>query len=496
MGLHKFFSPITQCVQYHRLWGLIVLLLCASEAAGQTGLPSSLQTAGQTGVFSSLPSTTLTPAPSFPDLTGRRLVLIPYLTVSERYDDNIFQDRSSEAEDDFVTTVAPGVRLYYHPQPEAVMSLDYRVNWDLFADHADRNHAAHQANLQYTGQLTRLLSLNVRDRFSLTEDPGERQRDIDEANGGNPGSEQRRERVLRNSANVVLGIQVSPRIDMSPFFGNILHDVEDPNEVDELQYTVGAEIGYLTDTLRQNRVFIGYRADFFNFSDNGNPVLERVADFKVHTANVGYRHAFSATLTGDMAIGYAVAISDRNALGDESAVIGTVGLIKTLRTGNLSLRYRRQFASGGSDGGRAVADIFTSSISTNITPKIIVALSSNLSLIDVKDEIRVDAGDNTRADRIFWTIRPGLTYQVLRSWSFSVAYDYSVTNSDDNTEDRHDHQVTVATQLVIRERLFLSLAYRYTARRFDEQDQTRDEQSFDRNQVVLSITYGPPLLLR
>jgi hypothetical protein len=466
-------------------------LLCAAEAAAQIGRTSSIPT--------DLPGVTLIPAPRFPSFTDRRLVLIPYLTLSERYDDNIFQN-SANKEDDFVTTITPGIRLYYVPRRDTRLNFEYRADFDIYAENSDANEGAHRLDLRFTGQLTRLLLLEASERFSLTEDPGDRIIDPEDT-GGNPESEQRRGQVLRNDARVRLGVQVTPRIDLTPYFAHLLRDVDEPDEVDETRYQIGGEIGYLTNTLRRNRAFASYDVTFFDFSRNGIPeqgAPPDETDFVVHTANVGYRHNFTSTLVADAAIGYAVAVSDSDDPNDddESSVVGTIGFIKTLRTGAYSLRYSRSFTSGGGGGGRAVGDIFLGTFSANVTPKILATLTSTLAFVDQRDALANQAFTTARSDRVFWIIRPSLTYQMLRFWSFSVAYDYATTNADNNFEDRHDHRVTVSTQFTIRERLFLSLTYRYTTRDFDEQGPLQANESFDRNQVVLSITYAPPLILR
>lgn len=489
----RLFKPIghsTLRVSVRRyVWALLMLGCLVPPASAQVSISSSL------------PNAALVPAPPLPDFADRRLVFVPFLTVSERYDDNIFLS-SSNREHDFVTTISPGARLHYVPRADTRLDFDYRADFEIFADNSDQNQVAHRANLQFAGQLTRLIALKARNRFVLSEDPGDRglgstqpqagdsgPQDVTPPGGGNVRSEQTRERVLRNNANVALEVQVTPRIDLTPSFSSLIHDVNNPDEVDNLNYSIGAEIGYLTDITRRNRAFIGYDADFFTFRENGRPRPD-VNDFVVHTTNIGYRHAFSPTLTGEASIGYAVSVSEAANVDDDSAVIGTVGIAKALRDGEISFRYQRRFTAGGGEGGRALGDLFALAISTNISPKIVLALSSNLSLVDFQEA----AGN----DRVFWIIRPSLAYQVLRFWNVSVAYDYARTDTDSAGDDRSDHRLTLASQLAIRDRFILSLAYRYSSRSFDDTmlgSNTRDDD-FDRHQVALSLTYAFPVVLR
>src|SRR5262245_50250298 len=107
MSLHKsLFYPTARCFRRHQLWIAILPLFIAFDVSAQLGVTPS-----------QLPGPTLLPFPAMPDLAERRLVLVPFLAVSERYDDNIFQD-SSNKESDFITAVTPGIRLHYLPQPE------------------------------------------------------------------------------------------------------------------------------------------------------------------------------------------------------------------------------------------------------------------------------------------------------------------------------------------------------------------------------------------
>jgi hypothetical protein len=484
MSLHKvFFHLFVRRVRLHHSWIAILLLLIAFDVSAQLS------------VSTNLPGPTLLPFPSMPGLAERRLVLAPFLAVGERYDDNIFEDASNK-ESGFVTVITPGLRLHYRPQPETTLDFDYRTSFEIFHDNPDQNQSAHYANLQFKGPLTRSLTLNVFDRFLLTEDPAER--DLDQ---GPSGSDQTREDVLRNEASLAVGIQLTPRIVFTPSFSSLLWDVTDPDEVDEFRYTLGAEVAYLTQIARQNQVFVSYSADFYHLANNptNDPLAFRpdATDFRVYSTSIGYRHSLTPTLLADVAIGYSIAISVDPDRKDEDSVVGTVGLSKQLRTGRAGVRYSRQFFPGVREGGRVLGDVFSAFIATNITPKITVGLSSTLSLLSYKDV--------TNDDRLFWIIRPSLTYQMLRFWSISAAYDYALTDFDNpDRADRNDQRFLLLSQFAIRDKWFINLSYRHSSRHFDQSFivvngqivDSRDDNPFDRNEVLLTVTFSWPFLLR
>ena len=69
----------------------------------------------------------------------------------------------------------------------------------------------------------------------------------------------------------------------------------------------------------------------------------------------------------------------------------------------------------------------------------------------------------------------------------------SRTYDSSTRADRTDHRLAFASQFTIREALFLSLTYRYRIRQFDAGDTDGDED-FNRNEVMLTLTYAPTFL--
>src|SRR5207249_327658 len=78
----------------------------------------------------------------------QRLTLTPFLSVGERYDDNIFLTPSPK-ESDFITLPAAGIRLRYAPSRETSGGLDYRVGGEIFARHSDQNAVSHEGALSF-----------------------------------------------------------------------------------------------------------------------------------------------------------------------------------------------------------------------------------------------------------------------------------------------------------------------------------------------------------
>lgn len=97
--------------------------------------------------------------------------LHPRLSVSEQYNDNIFFRASQTnavsklpVEDDFITTVSPGMTLQLGRQGDNHLSLDYTLDKSWYADHADEGHLDHIVSFGVELKGNRF-SLNGSDRF-------------------------------------------------------------------------------------------------------------------------------------------------------------------------------------------------------------------------------------------------------------------------------------------------------------------------------------------
>lgn len=439
----------------------------------------------------------VTPAVTF----GQRLILTPSLSVGERYDDNIFQEEDDEddvieeerKEDDFVTVITPGITLLYTPTAMTRIDFTYFPSFEFFADHSDQNQVAHRLLFRLRSPLTRRLSLNVNERLVVTDEPQDRDSvrledppvddDIEEPvdGGTRDESHSRRERTIRNFANATLDVQLAARLSLGLLFRSLIEDVDVADEVDEFRYGGGAELGYLTNIARGNRVSVAYNVTFFTFRSNG---LEDAEDFQVQTVDVGYLHNFSPTLTAEARFGYAFTTSDDDALDGNADFVGSLDITKKLQTGAISFRYERGFTSGRGQGDAVLADRFFVTFLSRISPKITARLQGDVSLLDFQE--------NNNEDRLFFAIRPSLIYEALRFWRLSLAYDFEFSNFDESDRaDRTNHRLTFISQFILRRGLSLDLTYRFRARRFG--DGVQGDSEFDRNEVMLSITYAPTL---
>ena len=424
---------------------------------------------------------------------GQRLTLTPSLSLGERYDDNIFETRSDK-QDDFITILSPGIRAQYlTPEPTigTQFDLDYRADIQFFAEHSSQNDVAHRLSLMLASPLAPSLDVRLRDLFLVTEDPFGREERLSDPTGLRPVSEQRRARTIRNEAEGKIDVRLGGRLSLGVLLGSLVEDVDIPEELDEFRYTVGTDLGYAVNVARNSRVFVAYQVTFESFRTNGSvPQGSNDASFRVHTVSTGVRHDLTPTLAMNAALGYSFTTSDASQKDDHSAVIANIGLIKTYSLGQASLKYDRRFTSGEGEGGVVLGDTVSVSASVNLTGKLTARLDSNVSWFNFQD---VTPG-TLDEDQRFLSVRPSLTYQILRPWRVLLGYAYeNTTFADDATANRSDHRLLLGTQFALREWLTLGLSYRYASRQVHGNNTTAGVDEYSRNQVMLTLTASPTL---
>ena len=420
------------------------------------------------------------------------LSVTPSIEVGGRYDDNIFQRQDKT--DDFITVITPGIILRYAPSRETQFDFDYRPSFEFFAEETDENQVSHRLSLSLDAALSRRVELTLSNNLRITQEPSDREREVIRDDGTREISDEEREQTIRNIAEAALRFQLAPRSSIRLLFESLIEDVDDPDEDDEFTYALGTEFGYLTNIQRLNRFLLGFVAEIFTFEANDEDSLVNTDDFIAYTAWVGYEHHFNPTLTVTARVGptFSTGIDSDTDTGDDTRVAGQINLEKELRTGSVSVGYERRFGSGGGRGGRVVSDRVVTQISTNLSPKVTAALNGNVVLLDYQDRIDEE-------DRIFFTIRPSLNYQILRTLRLSTSYIFARTLFDDaemetlNEPDRTDHRVRFEARLELRPGLSVALSYAYRDRSFSGggSENTREDDEFNRHRVFLSLIYGP-----
>jgi hypothetical protein len=328
----------------------------------------------------------------------------------------------------------------------------------------------------------------------VTENPLARGETLSPPQGFRPASQQQRQRTLYNEAEGRADIRLDGRISLGMLFGNLINNVDVPEELDEFRYTVGADLGYLINVARGSRVFVRYQVTFESFRPNGTvPAGSSDAAFQVHTIGAGVRHELTPTLAVDAGLGYSFTTSDAPQKDGNNGVSAIGRLTKTFKNGQASLGYVRRFTADGSTGNVVIDDTVSAMASINLTGKLTASLDGNVSWSNVQGVTTITPTSNNSNQR-FSSIRPSLIYQILPPWRVSVAYAYEYTDYTNSTiADLSNHRLLLSTQYALREWLMLGLSYSYGAQREHGNVSQAGVSDFTDNQVMLTVTARPAL---
>ena len=186
-----------------------------------------------------------------------------------------------------------------------------------------------------------------------------------------PASQQQRDRTIHNEAEGRADIRLGGRTSLGVVFGNLIDNVDVPEELDEFRYTVGTDLGYTFNVARNSRVFVAYQVTFESFRPNGPvPLGSSDAAFQVHAIGTGVRHELTPTLAVEAGLGYSFTQSDAPQKDGHDGVIGNIKLTKTFSNGQASLGYVRRFTADGSTGDVVIDDTVNAMASINLTGKL------------------------------------------------------------------------------------------------------------------------------
>jgi hypothetical protein len=426
--------------------------------------------------------------------SSQRLTLTPSLSLGERYDDNIFATQTNK-QHDFITVLSPGIRVQYLPTAPTLgtqFDFDYRANIEFFADHSSENNVGHRLSLTLDSPLAPSLQVSARELLVITDNPLGRDERLSDPTGLRPASQQQRQRTLHNEAEARADIRLGGRTSLGVVFGNLIDDVDVPEELDEFRYTLGTELGYLFNVARNSRVFVAYQVTFESFRDNGiTPLGNADAAFQIHAIGTGVRHELTPTLAVDAGLGYSFTTSDAPQKDGQNGVIGNIKFTKTFNNGEASLGYARRFSAGGSTGDVVIDDTVSARASIKLA-KLTAGLEGNVTWSNFQSVTTITPTSNN-SDQRFLSIRPSLTYQILRPWAVSVAYIYQYTDYTDSTFANYsDHRLFLSTGYALREWLALGLSYSYGTRSLHGNNATATGvNEFTGNQVMLTLTASP-----
>lgn len=216
-----------------------------------------------------------------------KLEVNPFISVEQKYDDNIFLERKNQENDDWITTtiLGLGLRMPLVPGREEDFTLKakYDIDFIEFWDNTTQNRVDHNfsalADLKFTNDVT----LKIDENFQKTADP--------------PNSELTAlEKRFRNTAGAVLGY-MREKIGLDLGYKNIRDNYNSLNSLDKYEH-VSTVTGYFNLSPKTS-LFGEYNFGKIIYDNN-----DTNSDSKYHQYRLGVKGEIAPKLTGLVKAGY------------------------------------------------------------------------------------------------------------------------------------------------------------------------------------------------
>jgi len=258
----------------------------------------------------------------------------PRISLLEEYTSNVFLTPTN-AEQDFITTISPGLSFMATPDREAKigLDLDYELGLVFYAHNSQQNYVSHTGTLNTWYTFGNRWTLRLWDYYIRSQDPVERVVTVQGAPGVfYPGTQRDRFTYERNIAQPSLTYQFGREDLLELTYRNDYYDTRNPDGDDSLGHRVIPRLTYwfnvnhgivleyvfqsvdyeraadLTSGHRgrarytyrfnpQTSIFADYIYDTLDYASPG-------VDYYVNNPSVGITHAFTPTLNSRLQVGY------------------------------------------------------------------------------------------------------------------------------------------------------------------------------------------------
>ncbi len=359
----------------------------------------------------------------------------PIFSISESYDDNIF-DAPRDKDADLITILSPGINLSSPIKAiKSEASIGYLANVLEYADHADESHINQYVDGSFKTIFPYGLGITFRDRFEDTEQPPT----FDLVYG------QLVQRISRHSNNFLATVA------LPEYFGRLQPEVYYSNY--DIQYddsTIGTQTTFHGDDSSYNENRIGTRLTYKLFTK-----LNTLAEFNVGKTNYetnvigdseffeslfGVQFKETAKTTGIFKVGYRIRSYEEDQYDPFKGVVLSYES-KTQLTAStlLSVLLRRSQEEALIVNTNDIRNFYELNsvyftISRQLTSKIDASFTNYYQFLDFPN-VRSDTSTANDSNLQFFTygFRPAINYKIQK-WLFAnFSYWYDNRSSDDNS---------------------------------------------------------------
>jgi hypothetical protein len=382
----------------------------------------------------------------------------PYISISEEYDDNLNLTPSNK-KDDFITTVQPGIK-FSNMDKTGGLDLDYKLGLVFYNKDRDKNYVSHNAQLTGKYQPKEHLSFTIRESFTRSDEPREREYFTTSAdNSYFLSTDTKRYIYWRNVISPTIEHQFGPENRIGVTYRNNIYQTEDPTGKNSREDYISPYYTYWFN--RQNGIHFEYgytRGDF-----------EKEPDLKDHRGNIRYTRRFSAKSSAFADYTFSSRAYDNPGLDydvHEPTIGATFALTPALTAllqagyywkvpgigGRMSgFSYRGELASVDPrtsyrivlQGGHK-EDLFTAEnlgfsqynrLSLYATHKLTRRFS-----IGFNESLEKAKYENPTHEDVIWVIGGNLSYQVVKWMTFSLDFTHSERDSTIDANDYTDNR--------------------------------------------------------
>lgn len=382
----------------------------------------------------SIPST---PAPK--TVAGPETHIIPSVTLSERYDSNVFFVPGGNLED-YVTTVSPQVRVVHRRQlvegtvGGGVTAETYVKNPGL--NYVGVNGVMHLNLDGAMNELVRGLGLQISDTFRYTPQPPAFAAPTD--SGELPAStvigiQARRANATTNTGTVAASYAVSSRLSFTSTYTDQRIRFGSPistptggiqgNLIDTTFQTVTSGPVFKVSSIDTVTLYHQYQKGTFDFQSSKS-------GFSTQGAIAGWTSLVTPTLTVNMTGGVSV-FSTTNDL----QYVGSASLLWEGQDTDLTLSYRRMIAPSFFIAGvPLLSQVVTATVSHHVTESFSIVLNGRYA-------INQSVPDSSLLKFESYSVTPSVQYKVNRVMTATLSYTHSMfdrtSSSQESSFDRN-----------------------------------------------------------
>jgi len=374
------------------------------------------------------------------------LRVVPLLSVSERYDSNVFFIPGQNNED-FVTSMSPQVRVEHNGRL-LTGSLMVGATAELYVNNPELNYLGVNGGLtlNLTNMLARILpraTLAVTDFVQVTPQlPAFLNPEAQAA--GQPdtfarGIQPARANSIQNTVSVSGTYTFTPIVSLQASYSLSFLDFgktfATPSAGGFYNTTSqSASLGVQARVTRQDSLSVSYTPSLAKFGE-GSGVI---SSFSGHNGSLAWNHTWTPSLSGSLTAG--ATLLDLGTGSLEVAYTGTASVTWTARNTPVSLSYSRGVSPSYFSAGTAlVSNVVTSSASYPLTALLSISGSANY------------AYNESTADAVPLSFQSyggtvGLSYALTRMFSLNASYNYNrFDQSSGGIDSTFDRQLATLT---------------------------------------------------